>query len=176
MPGRRGPRVEAGTRAQHSRAHSKIARHSVPQGVVVRQARSRTMLTQSVPCAILPLGCGVGPPPRRSGPSLSRPRGHSTMRDTSHLRGLTRRSPCCHSALTHPYTDSARFAILICLSCQSEVVGDHELWNDRGERVWPVDPDAPLPSLPPRRRSRRKPVEPEPDAFTLHLPPRLRRF
>jgi hypothetical protein len=98
------------------------------------------------------------------------------MSDLSHLRGLRRLSPCCHVRIAHPYNDSSRFDVLICLSCRKPVVGDHELWNDRGERVWPIDADAPLPSLPPRRRSRRKPAEAEPDPFPLHLPAKLRRF
>jgi hypothetical protein len=92
--------------------------------------------------------------------------------DLSHLRGLRRLSPCCRARVAHPYSIRSRSCdralALICLSCRMSV-NEHELWNNRGERVWPVElPPGPPP--PRRKRIRRQPTEAEPVSYPLHIP------
>ena len=95
------------------------------------------------------------------------------MIDTSHLRGLRRLSPCCRTRVGHCYPARFDFDALICLSCRAPVY-EHELWNNRGERVWPVDATN-FPPSPPFRKSRRVPQDPEPAGYPLHLHPSLLR-
>lgn len=169
--------MEAGTRARRSQAHSKVPERIIaPESVLVKHSHPHSATpidTQPALCDTV-AGRRAGLAAEEAVPplSLSRLCGHHCM-DTSHLHGLIRLSTCCHAELSHPYTDSAHFEVLICLSCRKPVVGDHELWNDRGERVWPIL-DTNLPPLPPRRRSRRKPQDAEPEPYPLHLPTHLR--
>ena len=80
------------------------------------------------------------------------------------------------SIRSHSLTDALG---LICLKCRKRV-NRFVLRNEDGKIVWPVPRNAVLPPRrPKKKRVRRRPVEPDPEPYILHLdgniiPPRWR--
>ena len=88
------------------------------------------------------------------------------------LVGLKRISPCCRERVSHHgFLHSDDSLELFCVDC-AEPVEEFLLENCLGEVVWPppVEDVAQVGPIKREPRNRRKPVDPEPEGFRLHLP------
>jgi len=87
------------------------------------------------------------------------------------LKGLIRRSICCHSDLMHPYAiESDECLTMQCVQCGKET-DSHEVVNELGEVIWPC-PDVELPA---RTGRKTLPGEADPEGFRIHLPRDVKR-
>jgi len=90
------------------------------------------------------------------------------------LKGLIRRSLCCHADVAHEFPFDAqpfwRCEVLICEHCKARVE-DFEVYNDENVRIWPVPEDFDAEFVP----SHRSLCAGDEFERPIHLPRRLRR-
>ena len=88
------------------------------------------------------------------------------------LVGLKRVSPCCRERVSHlGFLHDNDTLEMYCVDC-GEVVEEFLLENCLGEVVWPPPDEvvAQVGAIKRAPRNRRKPEDPEPECFRLHLP------
>lgn len=86
--------------------------------------------------------------------------------------GLKRISPCCRARVSHHgFLHDDNSLELFCVDC-GEPVDEFLVENCLGDVVWPPPPEdvAQVGEIRREPRNRRKPVEPEPEGYRLHLP------
>lgn len=91
------------------------------------------------------------------------------------LRGLHRRSLCCHAPLLQVYAENSRvhidvYDLLKCNDC-GDKTHKFEVVNELGERIWPLD-HLPMPPAAPRKPRKKTDdgLDPAVDFHKVHLP------